>query len=266
MNLYFAEILTYSALALGLVFPGIAHGALDNYLLLRPLKSYREKAAFYLSYLATMALVFLLWLASPALGLALFLLSSAWHFGQTDNLRYGIKTPLLHILHGMALLAYILLLHYEQTAYYLGFMQLSLPLVSAKYTSYAAFALLGLLVLSLGFFSTRRQKNLFFFLCLLLLISQVSLILGFALYFLLVHSLSGWLDIAKGLGQSHSSLLKKALPFTGMAVLFIASVLYWKGSDLARIDAYISWFFIALSCLSTPHILLMHRFYQQKSP
>ena len=67
---------------------GISHGAIDHILAsdvlgwIKPSQQFR----FMGQYLAVMLLYGFLWLFAPVLGFWLFLLYSAWHFGQSDAL------------------------------------------------------------------------------------------------------------------------------------------------------------------------------------
>lgn len=72
---------------LSLVLLGLPHGGIDPEipgLLSASQKDSKQKLLFYTGYLSLMAAMLLLWRLSPSLGLSVFLLSSAYHFGQGD--------------------------------------------------------------------------------------------------------------------------------------------------------------------------------------
>jgi len=64
---------------------GIAHGSLDRWLfnLSNPSKSIK-KTTFYGSYIIVMTIVAGVWWVSPAVALGIFILYSAWHFGEVE--------------------------------------------------------------------------------------------------------------------------------------------------------------------------------------
>jgi len=66
---------------------GLPHGACDPLVLsrLRPGRwAWRDRATFYLLYLAAAGLVVLLWVANPRAGLLFFLALTTWHWGSAD--------------------------------------------------------------------------------------------------------------------------------------------------------------------------------------
>ena len=68
--------------ALLLLCIGIPHGTLDHLITYKVQKT--NKLKFYTYYLGTIVLFFLLWMIAPNLGFVLFLLISAFHFGETQ--------------------------------------------------------------------------------------------------------------------------------------------------------------------------------------
>lgn len=257
------EFILYGFLFLGFIFPGIAHGALDNYLLLKPLNSWKKKLLFYVFYIGIMTLIFLIWMVSPILGLVLFILTSIWHFGQTDNLQFGIKSGWFHLLHGLLFFAYILLINWSTTLSFLFLLEINAPKWEEKDALFFGYASLIFLSLSVWIKATQKKGILLLYILVLMLIGFLPLIIGFAIYFLGIHSWSAWKDIQMGLKFRHSEMLKNAALYTILAVIFIVAFLIWKGSNFNELNQNIAWFFIALSCISTPHIILMHYFYKK---
>ena len=68
--------------ALLLLCIGIPHGTLDHLITYKVQKT--NKLKFYTYYLGTIVLFFLIWMIAPSLGFVLFLLISAFHFGETQ--------------------------------------------------------------------------------------------------------------------------------------------------------------------------------------
>ena len=109
---------------------------------------------------------------------------------------------------------------------------------------------------SSGLFAAYCRSNLMLVTISYLLISSfMPLIVSFGIYFVAQHSLHGWLHLKKDLRTSSYRLWLKSLPFSlGGALLFLTFML------LNNRD-YIGIFFILLSCVSMPHVLSMHHFY-----
>jgi hypothetical protein len=70
--------------------------------------------------------------------------------------------------------------------------------------------------------------------------------------------------IHDGLKMRHSKMIHLATPFTLMAFVFIAGVIIFLSQASYQPEQMTAWFFIALSCISAPHIAMMHLFYHQR--
>jgi lycopene beta-cyclase len=100
----------------GLLLVGIPHGAIDH-LLKQGSLHWKIDLFFIAKYLGTAAFYLLFWLFSPQLALALFLLYSAWHFGQTDIQEWQPSSykPAKSLIWGSTLLAILLLGHASES-------------------------------------------------------------------------------------------------------------------------------------------------------
>jgi Brp/Blh family beta-carotene 15,15'-monooxygenase len=193
--------------------------------------------------------------------LALFLLYSAWHFGQADFKEWNLKQGWLSFLWGIILLTVILFFHVEELSAILK----QIPNLTAVHLlseiSPKALMLVQVLTISAGvilaFFN--KSKHLLITLGYLLLASQLSLLMAFGIYFVLQHSLNGWKHLSVGLDKESSVMWKNALPFTIGGIGILIYFLLFAGEN------YIGIFFILLSCLSLPHVFSMHQFYKLSS-
>jgi len=250
-------------LLLGMVFPGIPHGAVDQHLNTRQHQTPYFLCLFIAQYLLLMALVFLVWKWQTWLGLSLFILYSAWHFGETDFRRLNSFRPVTAFLSGFSLLVFILSAH---PAEFLSYLRL-FGLVSVGPSPYffVVVAVLCLLTFCLlGFQNIRERRWEFTWIVLVLIISVgLPLLLSFGIYFILIHSWTGWRDIKRGLQATHGQLLLKALPFSIGAFIFFAAFIISSYDNGILSPSYMSSFFIALSCISAPHVLFMARFYRE---
>jgi len=103
--------------------------------------------------------------------------------------------------------------------------------------------------------------------CLMLLVSiELPLISSFGLYFIGQHSLNGWSHLKQGMSVDNKSLYLKALPFTiGALLLFVVFIYLLKNDYLVEFnESLITIFFVFISCISFPHVMVMNRFYHLK--
>lgn len=253
-------------LAVGLIFPGIPHGALDH---LAHGKSLRWPAllSFIAKYLAVVALVFLFWWLTPLGGLIIFLLYSAWHFGETDLRDWQIYSPFRAFLWGSLALGVLLLGHPEQLSAFLETMSLPAQAVQqwpAPFNPYASIMLMGLIGLWLSFPKEGRKKAwptlLVLFLGLFL-----PLLLAFGLYFVALHSFRGWDHLKRALSKSNMQLLRQAAPFSlgafaiGIGGYFLAQQQGWS------LELWWPWIFVFVAAISAPHIWIMHHLYRRQA-
>jgi beta-carotene 15,15'-dioxygenase len=248
----------------GIIFPGIPHGAIDHYLEINKREEKYYLPLFVVKYLAVMALVVVLWLLQPLAGLGLFLLYSAWHFGETDLRRLGSFHPVSAFLSGLGLLMFILSSHSQEFGHYTSLF--GVPYFKAiASTTYQLMAAISLAVLvAIGLTSVKEKGRYFCLIALVALGSFLPLLLAFGIYFILVHSVSGWSDIRTGLQISHTKLLLKALPFSMGAFILMGAFIVISNMDNTLLDKHISSFFIALAAISAPHILYMSKFYENR--
>lgn len=249
-------------LLIGMLFPGIPHGAADH--CLGPAGELRGGALlrFALAYVGAIALILLLWLWSAEVGLLAFLAYSAWHFGETDLREWGIYRPAAAWLYGAGLLLLLLTGHADETAAY--FEALGAGALNVYWTAWSMpLAITGAIAMTVGGFRVLVQARVSGWATFIILAGGLllPLISAFALYFIGVHSLRGWMHLQSGLNAGVRKLALKALPFSaGAYALFVA---LWIGHQYAelQLEGLVPLFFIFLAALSAPHIWLMHRFY-----
>jgi cell division protein FtsW (lipid II flippase) len=93
----------------------------------------------------------------------------------------------------------------------------------------------------------------------------LPLIAAFSLYFICQHSVNAWQDLKNGLNLNSLQLYKQALPYLlGAIIVFVFILMFNPIKDYSRMTV-ISSFFIFLSCISLPHVILMHVFYKQSN-
>jgi lycopene beta-cyclase len=251
-------------LLVGMIFPGIPHGALDHRIRLGNNFNPKKFALFIVFYVCIMLLVLAIWLLNAPLALFVFIVYSAWHFGETDFQRYGLKSSLGSFLSGFSLLIFILFSHFSEFASYLKAFDVNEYVFSPVNAIYISVTSAIVFVISGLMYLPRKFIPHFIVLAFTLALSiQLPLLLAFGIYFIGIHSFSGWNDVKIGLSENHSTLIKYALPFTLGAFFtmlvfsFVAMNFEWNLIDL------IPTLFIALSCLSAPHVFVMSGFYKR---
>jgi Brp/Blh family beta-carotene 15,15'-monooxygenase len=257
-----AESLCLGIVASGFLFPGIAHGAVDNHLFLKPLDSLPRRMVFFASYVGLMVAVLILWLMLPSISAGIFIIISSLHFGETDSRRYGIDGMWQSFLIGLSLLLFILVSHLTESESYLRRMGVMLPVWQDHLSIYFASGTFVVLSVILLTYSRRRIIPLILFLIVLATTTFLPLIVAFGLYFVYIHSFSAWNSIRTGLKCSHFALMRMAAPYTILAVALMLMFLGMLSGTSVDLEQHVAWVFIFISCISTPHILLMHLFYR----
>jgi lycopene beta-cyclase len=248
--------LPWVVLGIGFLTVGLSHGALDH-LATNILPSKEHFVKFILVYLLKGSLLGLLWLVLPELALCVFILFSAWHFGQADFKEWKFKQGAYTIIWGLMVLGSILLYHFNETITVLKQINgLNVDLIGSVLRGNQLKILQVLFGLSsLIFALIFKSKFMFSTLLYLILGAFLPLVVSFGIYFVLQHSMHGWNHLRSELNLSSFKLWMKSLPFSIGGALIFAIFILMENQD------YIGLFFIILSCISLPHVLSMHNFY-----
>jgi lycopene beta-cyclase len=247
----------------GLVTIGIPHGAVDH-LLTSEKKLTRPTFGFILRYLAYVVALFVVWRIAPSLSLILFIIYSSWHFGESDLYHWGITKNKVAVswLWGGALLLFILNSHFKESNQIIAHLGIKLPLVLQEYSFLISVVLLLIQLLLV----IRTKKTAMILSVLLLVVSiQLPILTAFGLYFIGQHSFNSWNHIKKGLEISNKQLIFKALPFTLGSFFLFGIVIYLIKNEIIMFKNY-NWveiIFMFISCVSLPHILVIHSFYRR---
>ena len=263
----------YGIAVAGILIAGIPHGAMDHIT-----ASYLEGTRFHLikyliQYILSALLYLAVWFLFPGVALLLFLLLTAWHFGETDLVCFSNKknAPVLIFIYGFCLLMWLLLKDAGTTLQWIQLVAGKQEYVDAIITALSSVPHLLWFVLSAAiiFITVVNDQTkwlpAFVFLCFLFASAYTSLILGFIIYFTGWHSLQALQHIRlsvfknSGLGK----LVLNALPATlGSVVLLFVIVTYGKEEWVQ--SSSLPSLFILLSVLTLPHMAEMHRLYTVK--
>ncbi|MEN9348349.1 MAG: hypothetical protein RLZZ77_1860 [Bacteroidota bacterium] len=247
-------------LSLGFLWVGLPHGALDH-LTDQSLRKVSDYARFILKYLMKGAILGLLWLVLPDWALLIFILFSAWHFGQGDFKEWNLAPGWRSFLWGVQVLTIILFFHHKETSHVLAQVNGSVVHLWFNQITDEQLTLVHwtLVLSSFLFAGFMRSRLIFLSLLYLFLSAYLPLLFSFGIYFIVQHSWHGWRHLKHDLQVSSYQLWLKSLPFTlGGLLLFFAFI-------LLNTTESIGVFFIVLSCISIPHIFSMHLFYKTYS-
>ena len=262
-----------------LLVTGIPHGALDH--LVEQERSLRQSQPFSLRrfmtrYVFMIALYGLGWFLFPVLSLVLFLLISAWHFGETDleHAPDNVYWSLTRLVAGSFVLAFLLLTHAPEVTPIIARITQHDPISLHLWqlaVSQTGDLLRGwltlLLVLSMLAFGHRPMVvdswRLGRLAVILALTYGLPLLPAFMLYFGGWHALSSFGTIHHYLrnpSERHSvwKIWWRAVPLTLLAVGFLlagAGVWYSYSPFLDPLP----YLFILLSTITLPHIQVMHQ-------
>lgn len=245
-----------------MIFPGIPHGAVDHELQLAN-RSFRNLPLFIVQYLFMMLMIVLVWYLAPFAGLFLFLAYSAWHFGETDTREWNIYRPLLAVLQGTGMLSFLLLSHPVELVNYLQALGMPNVHISQQVSLWVS-TLAAAILLLLGLVVPTSGRSSWLKTVLVLLAGAfLPLIPAFGLYFICIHSATGWVHIKNKLHLNNTQLLRLAMPFSLGAFALFALLIFvdqWIGLSF---EGFIPAIFVFLAAVSAPHIWYMHRFYQE---
>ena len=252
---------------------GVPHGALDLYIEGKTMQSGDIKGNIVLlKYILNVLGYALLWYFFPLISLIVFIIITAYHFGEIDWM--GKSDHIIHkvfyFLIGMCWILYFLSVNVQSALkifLYVGNSSISEKqwVVVAKLLSPITLAIIIIFYLLLFVFRKYfyfRSSHYYFSvlqLMVLLLICHFSTLwIGFGFYFGLWHSILSFDKIRLNFNMPNSSvswikLLKQAMPFSIMAwigMLFIMFMFY----SSKNATSLITLLFITLSVLTLPHL------------
>ncbi len=267
---------------LGIITLGIPHGAADLLVAKKNADANGKrfsKVLFFAQYFGKIiAFGLLLWLL-PSVGIFIFVLIAAYHFGETDFHQYKTETTagkIFVVSYGLLILNIILLNNLTDVRSLLQFM---LPeneltfifnfLQSAKWPILGATFLLFCVCVSLYF---SKQENgqyppasfIIRLLAIVAILFSLPLILSFAFYFIIWHSTISLSNIVTFLKQdkTHSTktIVSQIALFSFLALVGIA-LFGLSGYMLTNYNVLMMDIFLGLAVLTTPHMHIMHDMY-----
>ena len=255
---------------------GILHGSNDIMLINHTLKSNSNISSLtiFVIYVLMVSLVAVLFYFLPFVALSLFVVFSSYHFGEQHFIsKSSSKNSFLSLYYtsyGMLIFSMIFLnspkevivIVNEITNVFITHDFLKILL----YTSMITTIILSFLMYYKKFINFNFFEEIILIILLSVIFNIASLIAGFAIYFIIWHSIPSLRD---QIIELHSEFNKKNL------LLYLKnSALYWLISIISLFVLYyivnddklfISLFFSFLSAITFPHVLVMFNLFKNKS-
>jgi Brp/Blh family beta-carotene 15,15'-monooxygenase len=247
---------------------GVGHGANDIKIFFRDKKLSTSRAIWFIAvYTVAVILGFGAFFIIPDFILALFIIVSGFHFGQEHYEQYELPKSFLKTLfltiYGLTIIVALLYTNSEASLPIINDLIYSkVTTVMLAYGTYGCAALmfmLGLVLLRTQPI-TQLLRELFYLVVLLVIFKISSLLWGFAIYFVLWHSVpSIHHQIHHLYGHVSKSTLLQYLKSSSLywvaALLFLAILYYFLNERTAQFLTVIVAF---LGGITFPHVLVMH--------
>ncbi len=258
---------------------GLMHGATDHILYVNSDEAeFKSKIprSFIVKYLFILGSMGIIWLLLPSFALVLFLVISAYHFGQTQ-LQY-IPVPemnwlkkIYYTIWGVLVLCLIVLLNLEESK---ALIQSAIPRLDLSFLNVnnsqliIAVAVIATLLSMMSLIGKQSWKTMlieWIELAVIALLSlQCNLLVSFGIFFGLWHALrASQVQIDKVSTRqafNPKTFVRESLPFTLISIFGICLMLaatYYLGSEI-RSEML---FLVAISMLTLPHMFIYERFY-----
>jgi Brp/Blh family beta-carotene 15,15'-monooxygenase len=277
LNSFFTEK-TEIIIAFALILTvGILHGA-NDLILIRSTNGHRKDVSSQknlLYYICIVLIGLLLFYLLPIVALLLFIIVSAFHFGDQQGLYFNFNTSKLVVvaypfLYGLLIL--FLLFFFNSTEVTTIVTEIIKTKVTSFYITEILITTLSLfLVISAYFywkFEPFRKKiptELFYLVVFTILFKTSSLIWGFAIYFIIWHSVPSILDQMK--------FIYGAATFKHFKTYCKNGFIYWLASIIGIIVLYLLFkdqeifnalFFSFLAAITFPHVFVILKMMHKK--
>jgi Brp/Blh family beta-carotene 15,15'-monooxygenase len=265
---------------------GIPHGALDHIIAKNNQSDHAEFniQQFLRKYLLAIIAYSICWIYLPSISLLIFLLISAWHFGETDmaaSTGNALWNSFGRMICGIFILTIILLTHQEETIAVVQritkgeaqAMQIWSFFAEHKWATIISAGMLLTVFISSSVILKSQSFHLLTSLNLIIILflcSQLPLLVSFALYFGGWHAIRSFeitFSFLKNQQEESASdpltMWKNALPMTFLAAFgFIFMAYIWTGLGI-KTDP-IPALFIFLSIITLPHLDVMDKLIRSK--
>jgi len=257
---------------------GIPHGAIDNILYRRT--SSISNTNFIVTYLGLIGANVLLWILWPAMAYALFLIISAYHFGQSEFshliTHQGVLSRTLYFFWGVTVLSSLIFLnHSEIAAVTPAYAELESIAVIHNLTLIRNILGVGIVMTTAliavhyraGFLSMESiLMEILVVGAIMVVFYLLPLLIGFTVYFVIMHSVKVLREEYLVLKDSKmirdvTGFIKMLLPLTIFSILGL--LLLWMVVQMELIQTSYGYIvMISVSAITFPHVFVMNRFYR----
>jgi Brp/Blh family beta-carotene 15,15'-monooxygenase len=258
---------------------GIPHGAIDHILFFR--KRTMSQLKFYTLYLGLIVLFVVAWIYFPITSFLFFLVLSAFHFGESQFVDAELSLfkfkPVLFLFWGLSLLATLVYYNIGQLVDITAFFKdtQDLAVVYNQDLIFSFFAITNLITVGLiVYLFIKKQLTLQRLSSELFLIALIHLtfflfpfVIGFTLYFVVLHSIRVMNQeylFFKSEDESFGikAFLKLLLPYSLLSIFFTSVLLSLAHYGYLGISTSLL-SIIIISVITLPHAIVMHIFYNK---
>lgn len=258
---------------------GVAHGSIDHVLF--SIKRDISQPVFILIYLLTLLANVVLWLLLPEFALLFFLVFSAYHFGQSQFVELKIPrkrlSKVLYFSWGAAILSGLIYfnsqeineLFFESISSSNNFQLLLAESGTLLIVFTTIFLITSLIVRGLHFISAQNLAlEMVQILLILASFYLFPVIIGFSLYFIILHSFRVLLQEYDYLNESAKikstlQFIKLLLPFTLLSSVGLGLIVMAVYFFEIQLNLPVQ-LLILTSAITLPHVLVMEYFYSSK--
>jgi Brp/Blh family beta-carotene 15,15'-monooxygenase len=252
---------------------GVGHGANDLKIFFNKKKITNKKVFSFNSFYALAVLTgFALFFIIPEVILFLFILISGYHFGQEHFEKYKIVSSWLYNLfltsYGFNIILSLLVIHHTDSVLIIN--DLLKTEITYAYLSYPLIVSVAIMLISslkvMKFLSWNIiGREVFYLIILYLLFQTASLLWGFAIYFILWHSIPSIYNQIVFLngevsGDSIKRYILNSLIYWIGALVFLA-VLYYFLQDYTSL--FLSTIIAFLGGITFPHVFVMNQLHKK---
>lgn len=226
-------------------------------------------------YITTALLYLFVWWLMPGFAFLLFIVITAWHFGETDVVAFDWHEPKqwLTFCYGFALTCWLLMQDRETLLYWTNLITHHSAIAAEAMRMVSSipvwvwYAVICFLLFTRGNSDQKMWVQKLLFLSFLLALSRTTLLSGFVLYFCGWHSVNALSHIkAFAFNRiSYKKMVWKAIPPTLAALMFLILVGQLSTENWLQHNGLPA-LFILLSILTLPHMTEMHRLYTARQP
>ena len=261
-----------------ILFIGIPHGAIDHVLFFK--KRNLSQIQFYSVYLGLILLFLVLWIYFPFWSLLLFLLISAFHFGESQFSEINTSNLIKYLLYpvwGIALLS--TLMHYnlheliDITTFFKDTNDLQIMydevFIFQLYliTNIGSIILLLLLAVKSHMNLDRLFSELFLLLILHITFYLFPFLIAFTMYFVILHSIKVMNQEYQFLKQDSDNFkfidfFKILIPYSLLSIFFTTLIIALSYVGVISYSVPLV-SIIIISVITLPHAIVMHVFYNE---